>query len=299
MRLGFIGLGTMGAAIARNLLKAGHELTVWNRTPTAAQPLAAAGATVASEPWQAMQGDALLTMLANDEALRAIGLDGPLLARAAPGLVHVNHATVSLEAARALAASHAAHGVGYLAAPVFGRAPAAAAGQLTVVVGGPPELAAKLQPVFQAIGDRVVVVGDRPETANLFKIAGNFILAGAIESMGEAFALARKGGIDVAQFHEVMTAKLFAGVIHQSYGAMMVREQYEPPGFTLRLGLKDVNLALDAGRDLAVPVPLASLAAAQFTEALVRGLGEKDWAGLASLLAVKAGLPSADPDFTK
>jgi 3-hydroxyisobutyrate dehydrogenase-like beta-hydroxyacid dehydrogenase len=295
MELAFIGLGNMGAAIAENLLKAGHRLTVWNRSSGPAERLAAKGARLVRDPAEALCGEAAFSMLANESAIRSVGLDGPLLERASPRLVHANLATVSVGFAREVAAAHAMHSVGYVASPVFGRPDVAAAGNLTVVAGGRPADIEKLRPAFEAIGQTTVFVGEAPEKANLFKIAGNFMLATAIESLGEAFALLRKGGVDPAVFHDVMTSRLFAGDAYRGYGALMIEERNEPAGFALKLGLKDVNLALDAGRELTVPLPLASVTGNHFLEALACGLGDKDWAALGSLIAVKAGLATREP----
>jgi 3-hydroxyisobutyrate dehydrogenase-like beta-hydroxyacid dehydrogenase len=290
MKIGFIGLGHMGSAIAANILAAGHELTVWNRSPGAAQSLAEKGAQVAHSPEEALQGDIAFSMLANDDAIRQIGLDGALLSHAKPGLVHVNLATISVDFARRLAHAHKEKGIGYVAAPVFGRPDAAAAAKLIVIVAGSDPDVAKVRPVLERIGRKVHVVGQAPEQANLFKIAGNFMLASAIETMGEAFALVRKGGIDAHVFHDVLSNSLFACTVYQGYGSAIVNEAFEPAGFALRLGMKDVRLALEAGRDLSVPLPLASLVNDHFIEATVAGLGEKDWAALGGLLARKAGL---------
>jgi 3-hydroxyisobutyrate dehydrogenase-like beta-hydroxyacid dehydrogenase len=293
MKVGFIGLGNMGAAIAGNILRAGHQLTVWNRSPAPVADLVGRGALAAQAPQDALKGDAVFSMLANDAALREVGLAGPLLEHAALGLVHVNLATISIELARELTQVHAARGVGYVAAPVFGRPDAAAAAKLIVVAAGAGRDIARVRPILEAIGQRVAVVGEAPEQANLFKIAGNFMLAAAIETLGEAVALVRKGGLDPALFIDVLTTSLFAAPAYQGYGALIVAQRYEPAGFKLSLGMKDAGLALAAGTQLQVPLPLASLVNDHFIEAMASGMGEKDWAALAALAAAKAGLPGA------
>ena len=293
MKVGFIGLGNMGAAIAGNILRAGHQLTVWNRSLAPVADLVGQGAVAAQAPQDALKGDAVFTMLANDAALREVRLAGPLLEHAAPGLVHVNLATVSIELAREMTQVHAARGVGYVAAPVFGRPDAAAAAKLIVVAAGAGRDIARVRPILEAIGQRVAVVGEAPEQANLFKIAGNFMLAAAIETLGEAVALVRKGGLDPALFIDVLTTSLFAAPAYQGYGALIVAQRYEPAGFKLSLGMKDAGLALAAGAQLQVPLPLASLVNDHFIEAMASGMGEKDWAALAALAAAKAGLPGA------
>ena len=290
MKIGFIGLGQMGAGIAANLLKAGHELVVWNRSPEPALALAKQGACVAQDPKGALQVDVLFSMLANDNAVQKVGLDSHLLSHAPQRLVHVNLATVSLDLARKLANAHRSRGIGYVAAPVFGRPDAAAAGKLVVVAAGSTADVRTVRPLLESIGRRLDVVGEEPEKANIFKIAGNFMLASAIESMGEAFALVRKGGVEARVFHDVLSSTLFACTVYQGYGGAIVEERFEPAGFPVRLGMKDVRLALDAARTLSTPLPLAGLVQDHFVEAEVMGFADKDWACLGGLLAKKAGL---------
>lgn len=290
MKIGFIGLGHMGSGIAANILAAGHAVTVWNRSSAPAEALREKGATLARAPEEALQGEIVFSMLANDAAVHEVGLDGALLPSAKRGLVHVNLATISIDLARRMATAHAAAGLGYVASPVFGRPDAAAAAKLIVVVAGAKADVAKVQPVLERIGRRVDVIGETPEQANLFKIAGNFMLAAAIETMGEAFALVRKGGIDSQKFHDLLSTTLFACPVYQRYGDAIIKERFEPAGFALKLGMKDVRLALDAGRELGAPIPLGSLVHDHFLEASVNGFAEKDWASLGKLIAKKAGL---------
>jgi 3-hydroxyisobutyrate dehydrogenase-like beta-hydroxyacid dehydrogenase len=290
MKIGFIGLGQMGAGIAANLIKAGHELVVWNRSPEPANALAKQGAVVASEPREALQTDILFSMLANDAAVQDVILDSGLLNHAREGFVHVNLATISLDMARKLTKTHRSFDVGYVAAPVFGRPDVAAAGKLAVVAAGAKADIVRAKPLLECIGRRVEVVGEDPARANIFKIAGNFMLASAIESMGEAFALVRKGGVDARVFQDVLSDSLFACPVYRGYGDAIVEERFEPAGFPVRLGMKDVRLALDAARSLSTPLPLAGLVHDHFIEAEVMGMADKDWASLGGLLAKKAGL---------
>ena len=290
MNIGFIGLGGMGAAIAKNILAAGHQMTVWNRSPGPVEALTALGARAAKSPEETMQGEAVFSMLANDAAVRSVGLDGPLLDEAKAGLVHVNMATISVAFARELSQAHAERGLGYIASPVFGRPDAAAAAKLVVVAAGAAKDIARVQPILEKIGQRLTIVGEIPEKANLFKIAGNFMIASAIETLGEAVALLRKGGVDPAVFVDVLTNTLFAAPVYKGYGAIIVGEKYDPPGFQLSLGLKDAGLTLAAAGELQVPLPLASLLHDHFLEAMATGHGDKDWAALAQVAARKAGL---------
>jgi len=290
MKIGIIGVGHMGAGIAENLIRAGHDVTAWNRSPGSLRALAAKGATAAQNPEEALQGDVLISMLANDAVFREMGLDGPLLDKAAKGLIHANMATISVGLARVLAAAHESRGLGYVAAPVFGRPDAARAARLVIAAGGKAETIEKLAPLFDVIGRRTVTVGELPEQANLFKIAGNFMIASAMETMGEAFALLKKGGVDAAVFHEVLSGSLFAGVVFQNYGKMIVEERYEPAGFALKLGLKDVNLAREAAAGLNMTMPLADLVREHYDEAVAAGWSEKDWSALGGVIAKRAGL---------
>jgi 3-hydroxyisobutyrate dehydrogenase-like beta-hydroxyacid dehydrogenase len=294
MKIGFIGLGSMGSGIAENLIRAGHELTAWNRSPEPLKALTGKGAIAAKKPEDALQGEVLFSMLASDSAVREVGLDGTLLDKAAKGLIHANLATISTAFAQALAAAHESRGLSYVATPVFGRPDAAAKGQLIVVTGGQPEPTEKLAPLLAVIGRRTVTAGDTPEQANLFKIAGNFMIASAMESMGEAFALLRKGGVDPAQFHEVLSNSLFACLIYQNYGKMIVEERYEPAGFALKLGLKDVNLAREAAGDLDLIMPLAEILREHYDEGIKLGWSGKDWSALGAVIAHNAGLPTED-----
>jgi len=290
MKIGFIGLGAMGAGIAGSLLRAGHDVVAWNRSPEPVAALVALGARAARTPADTLQSEVLFSMLANDAALHDVGLDGAALDEAAAGLVHCNMATVSLDTARAMTAAHAARGLGYVAAPVFGRPNVAAQGQLLVVAAGAAGALETLKPLLGAVGRRVEIVGDRPEQANLFKIAGNFMIVSVVEALGEAFALLRKGGVDHARFQEVMASSLFAAPLYQSYGKLIVDEAFDPPGFRLVLGLKDVNLARSAAAELGSFMPLGDLMRDTLEAAIAGGWGERDLTAAAALIAARSGL---------
>lgn len=274
MRVGFVGLGSMGAPIARNLLEAGHTLTVYNRTPGRAKELVAQGAReVASSARAATGAEILITMLADDEAVIATVLDGGVLQALSRGAVHVSMSTISPALSRRLADAHRAAGHGYAAAPVFGRPDAAAAKRLWIIAAGAADALAAARPILDAVGQEVLVVGDDPAAANIVKIAGNFRLAAAIEAMGEAFALVRKHGIAPLRFLEIVNGKVLRSPIYESYGALIAAGRYEPAGFKLKHGLKDVRLTLQAGDEVAVPLPLASLMRDQYLSAVARGWG--------------------------
>lgn len=290
MKIGFIGLGQMGTAIATRLIQAGHHVTVWNRSPGPAQALVGQGAVAAKHPVETLQGDVLFSMLASDQAMRDVGLDATLLDKATQGLVHANLATISPAFARALAAAHESRGLGYVAAPVFARPDAVAKGLMVVIAAGADGDFARIEPLLAQIGRRTVRIGEEPEKANLFKIAGNFMIMSAVETMGETFALLKKGGVDATLFLDTMTEGLFAAPIYKNYGKQILTEAYEPAGFYLWLGLKDSTLVRDAAKELSVEMPMLDLVRTQYEAAMKKGWKDKDWASIAQLSLEKAGL---------
>lgn len=290
MKVGFIGLGAMGSAMASNLLAAGHALTVWNRSAAAAEPLASLGAKVAKTADRAVQGEVLCSMLANDQAVREVFLDGGLLDAMDRGTVHVNHATISVALAQELAAEHSKRGLEYVAAPVFGRPDMAAAAKLHILVAGKPAAIQHARPLLEAMGSRLWPLGEAPERANVAKIAGNFMLAAAIESMAEATALTRAHGVGAADFLDLMTNTLFAAPAYQGYGKLIAEQRFKPAGFALPLGYKDVGLALAAGEARRVPLPFAGVLRDAMLEALAAGDAELDWSALALVAAHRAHL---------
>lgn len=290
MKVGFIGLGAMGSAMASNLVAAGYHVTVWNRSEAASEKLASLGAKVASTPDRAAQGDVLHSMLANDQAVRGVFFEGGLLDAMDPGMVHVNHATISVALARQLAEEHTRRGLGYVAAPVFGRPDVAAAGKLNMLVAGAPGVIEKARPLLETMAARLWPMGESPERANVVKLAGNFMIVSAIESMAEASVLTRAYGVSAADFIELMTSTLFASPVYQGYGKAMAEQRFTPPGFALPLGLKDVLLAQDAAHAERVPMPLAGVLRDSLLEALADGGEGLDLAALAKTSARRANL---------
>ncbi|MDA8252596.1 MAG: NAD(P)-dependent oxidoreductase [Rhodospirillales bacterium] len=291
-KIGVIGLGGMGGGIASRLLDQGHSITVYNRTASAADALVARGAQRAATPAEAAAPDGIvITMVANDAALESVatGANG-FLDRLGPQGVHVSMSTVSVALVRALAERHAARGSGFMAAPVFGRPDAAAAGKLWILQSGPAAAKARAKPVLEAIGQGVVDIGEAVEAAPTGKIAGNFLIATAMEALGEAFALLQKSGVDARIWHELMTRTLFAGTIHTNYGRFILDRAFSPPGFKLALGAKDVGLALATGQDQQVPMPFASVLHDRFLAAMAQGRSDLDWTAIAIGAAADAGL---------
>lgn len=290
MKVGFIGLGQMGSGIAKNLLKAGHDVTVYNRTRAKAEALVSKGAKVAATPGDACKGDAVFTMLADDKAVEAVVFDaGGILASLGKGAIHISSSTISVALSKRLAEAHAQAGQRYVAAPVFGRPEAAEAAKLFVVAAGPPAAVKAVSPLFDAIGQKTFVVSEAAEAANIVKLSGNFLIAAVIESLGEAMALVGKAGIDKHQYLDILTSTLFGAPVYKTYGNLIADAKFSPAGFAAPLGLKDVRLALAAGEDLRVPLPLASLLRDRFLTLLANGGEDLDWSAVGSLAAKDAG----------
>jgi 3-hydroxyisobutyrate dehydrogenase-like beta-hydroxyacid dehydrogenase len=292
MKVGFIGLGNMGSAIARNLIEAGHSLTVYNRTRSRAEAFASVGARVAETSADAAtDAEVLITMLADDRAVEdVIFSPGNAIDALPAGAVHISMSTISVELSRRLAESHHEKQQNYLAAPVFGRPDAAAAANLFIVAAGPTAQLERCQPLFDAVGQKTFIVGEEAPSANVIKLAGNFLITTVIESLGEAFAFGRKFGVDPHAFLEILTNSLFTAPVYRNYGSMIASDKFEPAGFKLPLGLKDNRLLLAAAEEAKVPMPMASLVHDRFVAALAQGLGESDWAAIARITYKEAGL---------
>ncbi|TDU30957.1 3-hydroxyisobutyrate dehydrogenase-like beta-hydroxyacid dehydrogenase [Panacagrimonas perspica] len=290
MKLAFLGLGAMGQAVAANLLKAGHQVSAWNRTATAGDALAAQGARIAANPADACaDADVLFSMFADDPSLRAVLIESGLLATLREPLVHVNLATISVVLADELAALHAATGVAYLSAPVVGRPHVAAAAALQILAAGPAAALDRVQPLLDVIGKKTWRLGDRASQANVMKLAVNFMLVSAIETMGEAAALVDAHGVSPSTLIELVSSSIFPGPVYQGYGSNIAEQRYEPAGFKARLGLKDVRLILAAAESESVPLPIASLVRDSLLDALAHGDGDKDWSVLAQGALRRAG----------
>jgi len=299
MRIGFIGLGNMGRGMAANLVNAGHQVTVYNRTAAKMETLVQRGAAPAHSVAEACGGEVVVTMLAGDEAVEEVTFgEHGILASLAAGAHHVSSSTISVGLSKRLAAAHAEAGQHYVAAPVFGRPEAASAAKLFVVAAGAPQVLDPLIPLFDAIGQRTFVVSEQPHTANLVKLSGNFLIASAIESLGEAIALVAKGGVDPLQYVDILTSTLFGSPAYQTYGGLIARRQFHPAGFAATLGLKDIGLALAAGDELRVPLPLAGLLRDRFLTLVANGHGDLDWSAIASLAARDAGVASDPSDHS-
>ena len=292
MSIAFLGLGSMGSAIAVNLVKAGHDVTVWNRTSAKTAKLVEAGATAAETPAEAVSdAEIVFTMVADDPALMAVlHGDNGLLAGMAGNTLHVSLSTISVATGDRVAAAHKDPGQRYISAPVFGRPEAAAAAKLFIVAAGAGADIDEAQPLFDQIGQRTFRVGETPSQANLVKLCGNFAILAAIETMGEAMALAQKGGVSKAVLHEVLTGTLFGSPIYQNYGKILVEERYTPAGFKAPLGLKDMRLAGESAETYRVPMPLLSLLRDHLVQTIAAEGEEIDWSGIGRTISRNAGL---------
>jgi 3-hydroxyisobutyrate dehydrogenase-like beta-hydroxyacid dehydrogenase len=292
MRIAFLGTGHMGLPMARNLAAAGHEVTAWNRSRDKAEPLAEHGVRIADTPAEAAQeAEAVITMLADDHAVEEVVFGDEGFYESLPqGAVHVSCSTIGVEFSRTLADAHDLQRQGYVAAPVFGRPEAADARKLKVVAAGAADAIERVRPLFDAIGERTFVIGDDPSLANVVKLCGNFLIASMIEMLGESFALARKSGVPEDIFLEVLNGTFFSSPIFAGYAKAVAEKRFQPAGFKLRLGLKDVRLALAAADRAEVPMPAASLLHDRFLSGVAIGRGDHDWSGIAGLIAEAAGL---------
>jgi 3-hydroxyisobutyrate dehydrogenase-like beta-hydroxyacid dehydrogenase len=294
MELGLIGLGRMGTGIARSLLRSGHHLTVYNRTRRRAEALGKDGASVASTVAEVCKGKAVLTMLADDSAVESVVFGDAGILRTLPrSSTHISLSTISVALSDRLAAEHAAAGQEFVSAPVFGRPEAAEGAKLAVVAAGSKSAIENCRPILEALGPKLLVIGERPSMANVVKLTGNFLIATVLESLSEALAFARKSGVDAAAVLDFLTTTLFNAPVYKTYGALIVEGNHDQVGFALPLGLKDVRLVLQAAEAQSVPMPVASVVRDRFITAMARGNADKDWSVLGRVAAEDAGLARA------
>lgn len=292
MKIAFLGLGNMGIAMARNLLCAGNDVTVWNRTRSKADALRADKANVADSVAKATQGaEIAITMMADDHAVHSVVLEpGGILESLPVEAIHISMSTISVALSQHLAAEHGKRGQHYVAAPVFGRPDAAAAAKLFIAAAGEASALERCHPVFEAMGQHTFMIGPQPEMANVVKLSGNFLISAVIESLGEAVALTRKYGIDPHEYIDLLTSTLFAAPVYKTYGSIIAGQRYQPAGFKMRLGLKDVRLVLAAAEAVDAPMPFASVVRDNLLAAIGRGMEDLDWSAAAKLAAENAGL---------
>jgi 3-hydroxyisobutyrate dehydrogenase-like beta-hydroxyacid dehydrogenase len=284
MKVGFIGLGRMGSAMAANLVKAGHDVTVYNRSSAKSRSLLDLGAHQASSIADACKGEVVITMLADDAALTQIALtNGGIIENLPKDAIHISMSTISVALSKELVLAHTQAGQRFIAAPVFGRPEAAAAARLFIVAAGDPATVEACQPLFGAMGQKVLSIGTEPAGANLVKLSGNFLLASAIEALGEAIALVRKAGIDAHAFVDLLTSTIFPAPAYKTYGGLIADNNFQPASFAAPLGFKDIRLTLAAADSLRVPMPLGRLLHDRFLWLLAQGGENLDWAAIGGL----------------
>jgi 3-hydroxyisobutyrate dehydrogenase-like beta-hydroxyacid dehydrogenase len=290
MKIGFIGLGQMGSAMAANLIKAGHEVTVFNRSAQKARALVEQGARAAANIAEACHGQAVITMLADDNAVAdSVWAHDGVIANLPKGSIHVSMSTISPALSTRLSSAHAQSAQRYLAAPVFGRPEMAAAAKLFIVTAGDPATAEICKPLFEAMGQRTIAIGTDPAAANLVKLSGNFLIASAIEALGEAIALVGKGGVDKRAYVELLTSTIFPAPSYKIYGGLIAEGKFEPAAFAAPLGHKDIRLTMAAAETLQVPMPIASLLHDRFLRLFAQGGERLDWAAIGGLANQDAG----------
>jgi 3-hydroxyisobutyrate dehydrogenase-like beta-hydroxyacid dehydrogenase len=291
--IGFVGLGLMGRPMAANLIKAGYSVTVYNRSAEKARPLVELGAKLAQRPQDVASSESgiVITMVADDRALEEVttGPDGFGHHLGKNG-IHVCMATVSPDISRRLKAWHAEHGSYYVAAPVFGRPPAAEAAKLWILCAGAPAAKLRVQPIFQVLGQGVFDFGEEPAAANVVKVAGNFLITCVIEGLAEALTVGEKNGIDRQAMADCYVKALFPCPVYQNYAPMIVAGGATDVGFSLRLGLKDNDLLLSVAEKAAVPMPFGSVLHDRFVSAVARGRGDADWTAIVANISEDAGL---------
>ncbi|MDR3773233.1 MAG: NAD(P)-dependent oxidoreductase [Terracidiphilus sp.] len=289
MKIAFLGLGKMGLPMARRLLEAGHQLTVWNRTPGRAESLAAAGARLAATPAAAAHGaEAVLTMLFDDAAHEEVlfgsgggpapnASSGGVLAALRPGALHIALSTISVALSQRLTAEHAGRRQLFVAAPVFGRPNVADEGRLWIVAAGAEEAIASARPLLEPLARGISVIAKEPAQAHALKLGGNFLISTMIHSLSESFVYAAGQGIEPGLFLETVNGALFQSPFYAAYGKVMLNPPREP-GATIELGAKDLRLLREAAAARATSLSLADNLAGIFAEAQQAGLAGEDWA---------------------
>ena len=292
MKLGFAGLGSMGLPMAENLLKAGHALTVWNRSKGKADGLVEKGARLADRPADMAEADGVvISMLADDKALEDVTLgERGIMEKLGPGGLHISMSTISPALSSRLEQMHQSRGAAYLAAPVFGRPDAAAAKLLFVLCAGQAQARQLAQPILEALGQKVFALGENPAHANIVKLSGNFMIMAAIEAMAEAMTLGEKHGVPREQLIDVLTQSIFPAPLFVNYGKQIAAHSYEPARFKLSLGLKDANLVLAAANSVQLAMPLASLMQGRYQTGMAKARGDLDWTAAALSVAEDAGV---------
>lgn len=291
MKVSFLGLGAMGMPMARRLIATGHDVTGWNRSPGPGEELASAGGRAAASAAEAVSdAEVIISVLADDRATELVLLDGGAVAAMPKGAIHVSCATISVGLVKKLAALHECSGQSFITAPLFGRPEAAANGQIYLVVAGDPRARERLEPITSALAQKTLFLGSDPCLSSVAKLANNFLILSVAQALGEAFSLVEKHGLPATEMANIIQSTDFGARIFKGYSQIISRHEYTPPAFPLVLGLKDIDLVLEAGKLGTVPMRTASLIRDQFLSALARGYGELDWSAFAAVTFEDSGL---------
>jgi 3-hydroxyisobutyrate dehydrogenase-like beta-hydroxyacid dehydrogenase len=286
-RVGFIGLGHMGSVMAARLIDAGYDVTVWSRTQRKADELVERGATRGADPQDAIATGLVFSMLSNEEAVGDV-FTGELLRAAPDGFTHVCHATISPGTATEFEKQADEHGARYLSAPVLGRPDAVAAGRMTVLASGDPEVRVAVLPLLEAMGKRVWDCGPAADAAPTVKIAVNYLIVHALQALAESVTIVERAGLDTGRFVEMINDSVFPGPVYNGYGRAIATSTYTPPGFTTTLGYKDLILAVRAAENLGVDLPAGPVLCEVFEQAIEHGGEDLDWASVAEVTRRRA-----------
>jgi 3-hydroxyisobutyrate dehydrogenase-like beta-hydroxyacid dehydrogenase len=294
VKIGIIGLGNMGSAIAARLINAGHDVSVYNRTKSKAQPLVQAGAMLAKQAKDATGGDAFITMLSNDEAIEKTVFDTAdgIISNQGKETIHLSMSTISPALCGRMAQEYAARNLPFVSAPVLGRPDVAERGELVVMAAGQKRLIADCQPIFDAIASKVHILGDSPAQANVAKVSANYMISAMIQTFGEALTLVTKGGVDANVFYEMVAYDFFKSPVYQKYGKIIVDRNFQSGAFSISMQAKDTRLASDCARQLECPMPFLSVLQDTFLSALARGKGSLDPCAITEVIAENAGVKS-------
>ncbi len=291
-KIGFIGMGMMGLPMARNLIKSGYDLSIYNRTPGKASALIELGAEAKENPLDVAEpGGIVMSCVSEDRALTAVvGENGELAERLGRDGIHISMSTILPKTAARLAMQQSEFGGYYVAAPVMGRPDSVSAKRQSYFMAGDINAKKRAKPLLKAIGMKIFDFGIAPENANVAKLAANFLIAAAIEAMAEAFTFVTKNHGDADKLLEALGETLFACPIYQNYGRQILDKNYAKPLFKLQLGLKDIRLIADAASESNTPMRFVRVLQDRFSAAMAHGLSQYDWTGIACEVETEAGL---------
>ena len=289
---GFIGLGSMGSPIAMNLIKKGVKLYVYNRTKDKTGPLVRQGAIPLSSPQDMFNYcDIVFSMVANDLALQQICLsENGLLNNSKKEAIHVSMSTISPMLCKELVEKHKEKNVYYVSCPVFGRPDAAENAKLAVCMAGDDLAKMKVKPLLEFVSQSIYDFGHHAENANTVKLSGNFLILNVIEALAEAFSYAKKSGVQIEDLLTFLTLTLFPSPVYKNYGTIISNQQYDPPGFKMDLGLKDINLLLRSADHLKIPLPLAGILNGRLLSGLAQSSENLDWSAIAMTQMEESGI---------